>query len=360
MLHISSYCFWLLAKSLKILPFVSRKIWALPDFAENRKAMQYCPNCGKAFAPDDIFCQQCGEPRLSKEERQAAIPPPPPLQHPQDRQKKKTEKPKPKPQEEQNQAKGETKKALPLEAQAAPEAILNGPKRIVRRALWAALIFLSLIFFVIGGDYDMYDGGAAVVFVSFFLLLSSLAAYVILRRHYAPLYELVKGKSLLASWSISREQWQAYVQEQYQVDKAKALGLWFVVLFFVVLISAGLVLFTGFEEDALATAAFLFAFVLALGLFAWLSVVLAQRRRLGGGNSEVYLLKQGLYMQGEWHTWVQMGARLVDIRVAAQNKDFLYLCYETLQRVGYVKQEVLVPLPKEGLNIEALRRALFE
>ncbi len=223
-----------------------------------------------------------------------------------------------------------------------------------------ALLAAVLIFVPGWAGIDGMDGGYALSFISLWVAISAavVAAYFALRA--ARLRRLLDGQGLLARWSYSPVEWQAYAGAEQREQLAENRGLW--------LFMAGMCLFLGAAFWLIDPEAGLFVLLVMLALTALLAAAafglprLRRQRRLRQQDSqaEAWLGATGVYFDGAFFPWDLWESRLlkVDLQQAASSAP-AFLRFHLLHVIsfGIQNQVLLVPVPTGRL---AEAQALLE
>ncbi len=108
----------------------------------------------------------------------------------------------------------------------------NPQKRNAAIMLCIALFWVAMIFAPALIGLDGFDGGFAVSFVSLFLAITFGVATGFCYNQAIRLDELLTGKSLLAHWTYTPQQWKTYSRKEYATEMRQKGGLFIVVTAF--------------------------------------------------------------------------------------------------------------------------------
>jgi len=203
-------------------------------------------------------------------------------------------------------------------------------------------------------EMDMMAGGYALRFVGLFVLITGAVILWFYRARATAFARLVAGEGLLAHWTLDAIQ----VQQQAAAELAEASknnrGVFLITAILFVVIGIPVLVVPLWDDlywndpFALVIVVGYFAIVPLLGLFAWGMPRLAYRRAVQDG-ADVYIGRDGVFVNGALHTWKQPFTDLRCVRFNRQAKPpALEFDIRTLTRLGvaYFKTyTVAVPVP---------------
>jgi len=154
-------------------------------------------------------------------------------------------------------------------------------------------------------DIDMMQGGFALQFVGFFLVIvggivTTLYGYRALR-----LVSMFRGRKLLAHWRYDPVQAEAQAQRELEQTRQRNLVLLLIVAGFVVVCTLLFTLYGFLEgegDDMPLFVAIMAGVLLVVAAFA-LVMPSFQYRRAQKGGREAIIAENGLYASGVLHTW---------------------------------------------------------
>jgi hypothetical protein len=176
----------------------------------------------------------------------------------------------------------------------------NPPKRNAFILFIAALFWAAMIFVPSSIGIDGLGAGYAISLVSLLLALTVGVASALYFNLALQLDKILQGKGVLAHWSYTPQQWIRYSQKEHEAENAEKRGLFLVVMAFA--------LFFGFLFWVFDAEAGFYVFVAMLGLiglvgFAWRFSVWLNYRQNTSAVGEVYITKDGVYMNGRLYSW---------------------------------------------------------
>ncbi len=206
---------------------------------------------------------------------------------------------------------------------------------------------------------DMMSGGYALWFIGLFVVITGLVTLWLYRARAAALARLFAGKGVLAHWTLDPTQVQKHAAAELADARENNRGLFLITAILFVVIGIPVLVVPLWEDlvfwndpIALTIVGCYFAVIPLLGLFAWEMPRLAYRRALQDG-ADVYIGKDGVFVNGALHTWKQPFTDLRRVRFNRQAKppalEFDTL-RGTLTRLGVVHFKtytVAVPVPSE-------------
>lgn len=194
------------------------------------------------------------------------------------------------------------------------------------------------------------NGGYALRFVGFFVLLAGLLTWWIYRGRVALLERIWAGQGLLAHWTYDPVAARQHAERNYAEQRSQNKSLF--------LLMAAMLLVAGFfilivpmlrgEDLLVGGVALYFAVIPLLGWVAWLTPRLAYRRALQAG-AEAYVAQDGAYAGGALYAWSLPFTRLERVRLQRKHDGLLLqIDIGTLTRVGWLQYRtdtLSVPVP---------------
>ena len=220
---------------------------------------------------------------------------------------------------------------------------MRNPQRTVARVwLGVAVVaaFLTALPFLIG--MDGMSGGFALSLVSFFFAISGVIVAIIFGSRAKALDGVVSGKDLLARWRVDPETRKSAIEREYSEEKKAKAGLFLVVLVITVVI--GLVFVLVDREAGPIVFLVLLCVLVLVGLVAWSTPRLRRRRSLRA-TGEILIAKDGAYVNGMFHTWRLLGARLEQALYTEGTPPVLAITYSAPVRYGRQNYTFYAPVP---------------
>lgn len=228
---------------------------------------------------------------------------------------------------------------------AAPQLpILNNPQKTVAFSWLAvsgfALMMMGLPFAI---DMDMMNGGFALIFISFFVMLMGIITSVIYFVRAKTLDKLLSGQELLAYWIYNPQEWQRYTEKEFEISKFEKVPL--LILVSVISLIIGGIFAIADPEAGLVV------FIVMLGLIALLSGIVFVVPRLRHKHNQnslgyAYIGTKGLYLNGYFHNWNMLGASLDSVSIIMDEIPMLEILYSFPTRTGRQEETVRIPIPQ--------------
>jgi len=204
-------------------------------------------------------------------------------------------------------------------------------------------------------EMDMMAGGYALRFVGLFVLITGVVTLWFYRARATAFARLFAGEGLLAHWTLDAIQVQKQAAAELAEVSENNRGLFLITAILFVVIGIPVLVVPLWDElvfwndpIALVIVVGYFAVIPLLGLFAWGMPRLAYRRAVQDG-ADVYIGKDGVFVNGALHTWKQPFTDLRRVRFNRQAKPpALEFDIRTLTRLGVVHFKtytVAVPVP---------------
>lgn len=277
--------------------------------------MNFCPQCGNPLKPDSRFCAGCGSPVQPQQEHTSLF----------------------------NMMKTVVSEGMEQNQFSAGDFTMkNSQRRIVN--LWIVLmfVFMFLIFLPSLIGLDGMDGGFALGFVSFFMVIMSIIVILIYRSRAKQLDSILAGEGRIAVWKYSPDEWVRFVGVDFEEEKKLKKSLFLLVS--VICIVVGIILWIA-AEDVLMM-------LICLGIIPLVAIpaFLAPRMRynkLKNSEGKALISEKGVIVGKMFHLWVKLGARLDQVvLVADEHPPILEFHYSMPTRTGRQEEVARVPVPK--------------
>jgi hypothetical protein len=221
---------------------------------------------------------------------------------------------------------------------------MNRDLKFARRAWIVALVFFLACFIPSLGDWDMMNGGYAMIVLSGFVSMAAVITALMFRSRGKQAEALLSGTGeFVAEWSIPAELWREIIQLQYEEEKAAKKVLLRIVWFFCITIGAGFIIYD--PEAGIWVAAVLLFIMVATGLAATLTPG-ARLRRLSATETRVRVGRKCVMLGDELHSWSMVGSWLQGVELeTAEDRYWLRVRYAFITRTGVQEEQVLLPVP---------------
>lgn len=224
--------------------------------------------------------------------------------------------------------------------------MMNTAKRTLYIWIVLTLVFFFGIFAPSIFGMDGFNGGFA---LSFFCIILTITGFVVIAMYWKRARigdNMLSGKNILAHWKYSADEWKAYGEKDYRMERNDKWGLYRLVVVITAVVTFG---FWLFHRDS---------GVIMLGIFFGLALLLGgvillttsydhwQNTRYQG---EVYITRDGAYIGRKLHLWRGWGATLDDVNYDEPNR-LLLLTYSMPSRMGRdsATARILVPIGQEN------------
>jgi len=221
----------------------------------------------------------------------------------------------------------------------------NNEWKWVYISLVAAVVFILLIV-VASGTMDGMSGGYAVMFISFFLTLSSFAVALLFFTRARAMDEILLCKNLLAHWVYPPDEARKSAEREFVTYKELNRGLLYVVGGFIIIAMVLMVIFGG--EGGVLTAGILFVVLIIIAIVSVVAPGLELRRALNAPR-EAYIAENGIIYEGAVYPFSSFMMRMDGVRFGkGKGKRPPVLEFSFIQLVGlYILRpfEIRVPVP---------------
>ncbi len=220
----------------------------------------------------------------------------------------------------------------------------NPPRRTA--IVWCIITALSLlgIFNTVLFGIDGFDGGFALALVSLFVFIMGIIVSVIYFRRAAALDLMLRGDNLLAHWTYSEHEWRAYAEREHREQVEINRGIFLMIA--VIAVIVGVIFVVAVPDSLVSTAITIGGLILIIGFTAFFVTWYrrAQNRRY---LSEVYLSRDGVYINREFHTWRGLGGQLEGVSIDDKHlgQTILIFDYSAPGKNGRYHYSARVPVP---------------
>lgn len=276
--------------------------------------MSYCFTCGNPIENGARFCGSCGAPFALQQENISLL---------------KTMKT------------AVTEGLQKNEFSTMDFTMKNSQRRIVRLWIILLFVFIFLIFLPSIIGLDGMDGGFALGFVSFFMVIMSIIVILIYRSRAKQLDSILAGEGRIAVWKYSTEEWERFTAIDFEEEK-KAKKFLFI-LISVICVIVGSILWIVVEDVLIM--------FISLGIIPVVAVpaFLAPRMRykkLKNSEGKALISEKGVIVGKMFHLWVKLGAQLDQVLLVTDEQPaILEFHYSMPTRTGRQEEVARVPVP---------------
>lgn len=285
---------------------------------------KFCSNCGASIQPDDRFCNVCG----MKIGTQTA-----PIEKTVSQPARQLQK---------------VDKEL-ITAANKKIKVQNSQNKVVKYALWLALISLFLVVLTMVEGNPLYEV-FAITIIGIWLFITALIVAWVFKSRSKKLESLITGENVLASWQLAGMLKKQYVDQFFTKEKGKNTILFTIVTVFSVLIFGGFIVFMDEGKGFMAIAMFLLIGI--VGFFAFVMPRHYRNKNLKG-DGMVLIGKKFAYINGYFHNWDFPLSGLEKVKTLQKPFYGLHLTYYYTDRTLTNREELNIPAPRE-IDIEEL------
>lgn len=281
--------------------------------------MSFCPNCGNPIKPNALFCGSCGAPVQLRQEHTSMY---------------------------------QTMKTVVSEGleknqfSSGDFTLKNSQRRIVNLWIILMFVFIFLIFLPSLIGLDGMDGGFALGFVSFFMVIMSIVVILIYRSRAKQLDSILAGEGRIAVWKYAPDEWERFINIDFEEEKKAKKQLFLLVSAICIVIGIILLLVV---QDILV----LFISLAIIPVVA-IPALLAPRMRynkLRKSEGKVLIAEKGVIVGRMFHLWVKLGARLDQVvLVTDEYPPILEFHYSMPTRTGRQEEVARVPVPSGKMD----------
>ncbi len=222
---------------------------------------------------------------------------------------------------------------------------------IARRSLFVAVFFFFLCFLPSLADWDMMNGGFALIFISIVVILTALITSGMFFVRGLALAKLLKKQGgFLAEWGVSPDLWRKIIERQFENEKANNRILMGIVWFFCILAAIGFLIFD--PEPGLWVAAVMLLLMVITGICAF-SAPRLRRSKLLNSTPAIKIGKYCVLYGPEFHAWGSMGSRFESLELVEDDLDpslrWMQLAYSYPVKGGRQTTEILIPVPESEI-----------
>ncbi|WP_373501435.1 hypothetical protein [Desulfococcus sp.] len=141
----------------------------------------------------------------------------------------------------------------------------------------------------------------------------------------AALLRRMIGGGCLAHFTYAPEEWTRFVEWNFGEEASEKMALWWLIFAISLVIGLG---FMAVMRDGASV--WVFGVLMGLMAFLWILAVLMPRlacRRHLRRTGEVYIAKDGIYLNGSVHSWGTLGARLDSVEFNTKPLPHLHVVY---------------------------------
>jgi len=211
-----------------------------------------------------------------------------------------------------------------------------------RAVMWFVLAAVGLLMFVlpIMLGIEEYHGGFVLGFLGFVLLVTAIIAGIACWLREKRLDRLVSGDGLIVHWKYSSGEWREYAEIMYRRKKRER---WRIIYLLAGILLSVCIAFAIFRPDSLLVMLIVLFPLLLLSALVTVIVFVLDYRRARDRTGEVFIGKDGIYLDGEYYSWKMAGGRLEGVTCVTGEGTYLEFRYSG--RSGYAGGNYVVRVP---------------
>jgi len=288
----------------------------------------FCTNCGQSIQPNAKFCPHCGMQLNNKattpnsdEDENASV----------ENQTKTASI-------DETSGTQTKQEQLPIDLN-----IKNKQNTIANRALLFGFVFLFFIYLTFS-EGNPLSGLWAIGLIGIFGLVTSIVVYFIFKSRSRKMKSLVSGASVIASWQMSEELKNQYVNHLYEHESAKNKGIFFITSLLIVVIFGIFILVI--DDGKGAMAAVMIGLIGLIALFAF-GMPHFYRMKNAQADGKVLIGKKFAYINGFFHNWDFPLSGIKKSKIINEPFYGLYIQYYYTDRTFTNTEELHIPAPRE-------------
>ncbi len=214
-----------------------------------------------------------------------------------------------------------------------------------RRTMWVcAGVTAASVFGIFAPSIfgmDGFNGGFAISFACIILAITMAIVTIMYAGRAKSLDTMLDKKDMLVHWTYTAEEWQTYTQKAYRADTRDKWNLYKLVMGITVIVCIGFFLF---HRDS-----GIIMVVMALGLGTLLAAVILitttyDHLQNENHRGEVFITRNGAFVNRQLHLWKGWGAQLDDIQYNEKDRiiEITYSIPSTTMRNTFT---IRIPVP---------------
>ncbi len=221
------------------------------------------------------------------------------------------------------------------------EEVRNTQITVSKAWLFAAIIGLTSLLVAVVAEVDIDDGGGVMIGLGAVLFIVGGITSVAYFSRSRAFQRLMLPENQLAHWTCDEEEWSRFWQEETQRRLREnrvltvAVGGMAILAVFIALVAG---------VEVLIPFAVIIAVVVFLGFIA-LALPHVQGRRARRSPREVWIGRESVFLNRQFHTWRSSTARLESVTITDGWPAFITIVYSLPSRNGRTSYNVRIPIP---------------
>jgi hypothetical protein len=226
---------------------------------------------------------------------------------------------------------------------------LSNPERRTAFAC-SGIIILGIVMIFLPGilGMDGFNGGFALAFLGGFVCIIGIICVFVFARLARLFDSIMKKENILVHWTYSQDDWKRYTEEEHKEDARNKRNLFLLVAAISVVV--GIIMWAMHPDDAGVIIIIILGIIAVIGLTAFLSILSPYRwnkKHLG----DVYITRDGAYLNRRLHVWKGLGTKLegVTFEAGKQSLPRINIEYSSINTTmrNYYTARIPVPLGQE-------------
>jgi hypothetical protein len=190
---------------------------------------------------------------------------------------------------------------------------------------------------------DGFGGGFAISVIAFLVAITGIIVVFIYAGRAKNLGRILRGEGVIAHWTYSPEEWKAYAEKEYSLEKGEKKSLFILVAAIALVMGIGFFVFN--PESGGWVLLSMVALVGVIAFTAWFSAWCRHRENTRY-HGEAYITGQSVYLNRQLHTWSGPGEKFGSMEIAnIDGRNILVIGYTVWTRNGRTPVTVRVPVP---------------
>jgi len=214
----------------------------------------------------------------------------------------------------------------------------NKNKTISRYAWFVSLLFAVGIFVPGWLGIDGMNGGYALSVFSGFFMITAIITAIMFGALGKQQDNILSGSKLLARWSYTPDEWQAFTGDEIVRDAQGKKMLFLIVAFWAVLFGIAFPIYD--HENGIYVSYMMIGLVMLIGFVAFLSIRIT-RRNLLRPAADTYINTKGALVAGQMHSWAAPLGSLAGALLVTDDPPYIEITYYG----GKTEYTVRIPIP---------------
>jgi hypothetical protein len=215
-----------------------------------------------------------------------------------------------------------------------------------RRTMWiwvvVTMIFICGIFAPSWLGIDGFHGGYAISFFCILLAATGIVVVFIYLGRARTMTGILSHKQLLAHWTYTPEQWQAFSSKEFRQEGSEKWRLYCFVMLIILLVCVAFWLFNRDSGPVMIIIAVGLAIILAATVWLTTSYNYWQNKKRNAG---ILITKEGALVNGTLHLWRSWDSKLEHVEYD-EGKNLILIRYLTPNRWAQNTYTVRIPVPE--------------